>query len=88
MNNVKIFVLMAGLTALFVAVGGTQFVTLDEPFTFVDKHRVRKTLEVLPNLSEEIAQVWIMASRFDADMGFALHLRCAGDSDTLIALGA
>lgn len=70
------------------SVRGAQFVTLDEPFTFVDEHRVRKTLEVLPNLSEEIAQVWIMASRFDADMGFALHLRCAGDSDTLIAPGA
>lgn len=66
----------------------TQFVILDEPFTFVDEHHVRKTLEALPNLSEEIAQVWVTASRFDADTGFALHLRCAGDSDTLVAPGA
>jgi DNA repair exonuclease SbcCD ATPase subunit len=70
------------------SVRGAQFVILDEPFAFVDEHRARKTLDALPHLSEEIAQVWIMAPRFDTDMDFALHLHSVADSDTLIAPGA
>jgi DNA repair exonuclease SbcCD ATPase subunit len=68
-----------------VAGGNPQFVILDEPFSFVDEQRRRKTLEALPHLSEEIAQVWVIAPRFDADLSFALHLQCSPTSDVLIA---
>jgi exonuclease SbcC len=68
-----------------VAGGNPQFVILDEPFSFVDEHRTRKALEILPRLSEEIAQVWVIAPRFDADLSFALHLQCSLTSDVLIA---
>jgi exonuclease SbcC len=68
-----------------VAGGNPQFVILDEPFSFGDEHRTRKALEVLPRLSEEIAQVWVIAPRFDADLSFALHLQCSPTSDVLIA---
>ena len=68
-----------------VAGGNPQFVILDEPFSFVDEYRTRKALEVLPRLSEEIAQVWVIAPRFDADLSFALHLQCSSTSDVLIA---
>ena len=68
-----------------VAGGNPQFVILDEPFSFVDEHRTRKALEILPRLSAEIAQVWVIAPRFDADLSFALHLQCSPTSDVLIA---
>lgn len=67
--------------------GGPQFLILDEPFVFFDDTRTRLTLDLLSHLSEDIAQVWVLNPRFDEDIHFALHLRCARDSDTLIAAG-
>lgn len=69
------------------ASGGAQFLILDEPFAFFDNARTRCTLELLSHLSDDIAQVWVIAPQFDADLTFALHIHCATDSDTLIAAG-
>lgn len=67
--------------------GGAQFLILDEPFAFSDNARTRCTLELLSHLSDDIAQVWVIAPHFDADLTFALHIHCATDSDTLVATG-
>jgi exonuclease SbcC len=61
-----------------------QFLILDEPFAFFDDERARSSLAVLPELSEQIAQVWIIAQSFPQDSGFAVHLECARDIDRLV----
>ena len=61
-----------------------QFLILDEPFAFFDEERARSSLAVLPELSEQIAQVWIIAQSFPRDSGFAVHLECARDIDRLV----
>ena len=66
---------------------GTEFIIFDEPFAFFDAQRTRKTLETLPQVSTELDQTWIISQHFDDDSLFALHLRCSGESDVLIASG-
>ena len=60
-------------------VQGNQFLFLDEPFAFFDRKRTRDALEVLPALSDEISQIWIIAQQFPEDMTFDRHLHCARD---------
>lgn len=61
-----------------------QFLVLDEPFAFFDEERARNALAVLPTLSEQLAQVWIIAQSFPQDGGFAAHIGCARDIDRLV----
>ena len=70
------------------SVGGDEFIILDEPFAFLDTKRTRKTLEVLPHMSNEIEQTWILAQSFDDESQLDLHLRCSRDNEDLIASGA
>ena len=70
------------------SVGGDEFIILDEPFAFLDTKRTRKTLEVLPHMSNEIEQTWILAQSFDDESQLDLHLRCSRDNEELIASGA
>ncbi|WP_022953838.1 ATP-binding protein [Leucothrix mucor] len=42
----------------------TQFIFLDEPFTYFDQDRTKASLEALPKLSEVVSQVWIVAQEF------------------------
>lgn len=42
----------------------TQFIFLDEPFTYFDQDRTKAALEALPKLSEVVSQVWIVAQEF------------------------
>ncbi|MCU7919299.1 MAG: AAA family ATPase [Candidatus Thiodiazotropha sp. (ex Epidulcina cf. delphinae)] len=58
------------------AVQGSQFLFLDEPFAFFDEKRTRSSLTVLPTLSEELNQIWIVAQDFADDLRFDLHVRC------------
>jgi exonuclease SbcC len=64
-------------------VGGQQFVFLDEPFAFFDQERTRSALSALPNLSDEITQVWIVAQEFPAETEFDRFVQCARESDRL-----
>jgi exonuclease SbcC len=68
-------------------VGGKEFIILDEPFAFFDAKRTQKTLEVLPRMSNEIEQTWILAQSFEDESQLDLHFRCSRDSEELIAAG-
>ncbi|MCG7897914.1 MAG: AAA family ATPase [Candidatus Thiodiazotropha weberae] len=65
------------------AVKGGQFLFLDEPFAFFDEKRTRSSLTVLPTLSEELNQIWIVAQDFADDLKFDLHIQCDRDMDQL-----
>jgi exonuclease SbcC len=88
-NQVMLAVRLALSQALIAtAVGGAECIILDEPFAFFDERRTQKALETLPKVSDDIAQIWIIAQRFSDANSLTLHLRCALDSDVLIASGA
>ena len=57
-------------------VKGSQFLFLDEPFAFFDERRTRSALTVLPTLSEELNQIWIIGQSFAEDLNFDRHIRC------------
>ncbi|MCU7932869.1 MAG: AAA family ATPase [Candidatus Thiodiazotropha sp. (ex Codakia rugifera)] len=65
------------------AVQGSQFLFLDEPFAFFDEKRTRSSLTVLPTLSEELNQIWIVAQDFADDLKFDLHVHCDRESDSI-----
>ncbi|PUB81282.1 MAG: ATPase [gamma proteobacterium symbiont of Ctena orbiculata] len=65
------------------AIQGSQFLFLDEPFAFFDQKRTRSSLTVLPTLSEELNQIWIVAQDFAADLKFDLHVRCDRESNAI-----
>ena len=54
------FALAEELTARFVK--RRQFIFLDEPFAFFDGSRMRSALRLLPELSDNIVQIWVVAS--------------------------
>ncbi|MEJ2609517.1 MAG: AAA family ATPase [Candidatus Thiodiazotropha sp.] len=57
-------------------VRGEQFLFLDEPFAFFDEMRTRCALTVLPTLSDELNQIWIVAQDFADDLHFDYHVKC------------
>ena len=67
---------------------GAECIVFDEPFAFFDARRIRKTLEILPQVSPDIEQMWIIAQQFDDTSAFALQLNCSRDSEVLIASGS
>lgn len=68
------------------AVSGRQFIFLDEPFAFFDEERTRSALSVLPELSEEITQIWVVAQSFPAAQTFDVPIACSREHDVLPAL--
>jgi len=58
------------------AVKASQFLFLDEPFAFFDQARTRSSLKVLPALSEQLNQIWIIGQEFPDDLHFDHHIRC------------
>ena len=66
-------------------VQGEECLVLDEPFAFFDAKRRREALAVLPRISEEIEQTWVLAQDFDETSQLDLHVRCSRDTDELIA---
>lgn len=60
-----------------------QFAFLDEPFAFFDDTRMRRSLRLLPELSDIITQYWVVAQRFPHDEFLSLEIPCGSHSDTL-----
>ncbi len=67
------------------AMTGRQFIFLDEPFAFFDAERTLSTLEVLPQLSDEITQIWLIAQDFPEGSRLDRHIRCAREYVSLSA---
>ncbi len=85
-NQIMLAIRLALSQALMTSsLCGVACLILDEPFAFFDTQRTQKTLEILPQVSPEIEQMWIIAQRFDDSSPFALHLSCSRDSEVLIA---
>ncbi len=85
-NQVMLAIRLALSQALITSsLCGVECLILDEPFAFFDAQRTQKTLEILPQVSHEIEQMWIIAQRFDDSSPFALHLSCSRDSEVLIS---
>ncbi len=61
-----------------------QFIFLDEPFAFFDAERTRSALRALPDLSDQIQQIWIVAQQFPDDEPFACSIPCERAQDTLV----
>jgi len=64
-------------------VGGAQFIFLDEPFAFFDEQRMLKTLHALPQLSDELAQIWVIAQQLPEAARVDAHIRCSRDTEEL-----
>ncbi len=62
---------------------GKQFIFLDEPFAFFDEARTRNAMAILPQLSEEIRQVWVIAQSFPEDTKHDLNIVCSREYDSL-----
>ena len=85
-NQVMLAIRLALSQALITSsLCGVECLILDEPFAFFDAQRTHKTLEILPQVSPEIEQMWIIAQQFDDSSPLALHLSCSRDSDVLIS---
>lgn len=67
------------------AVDGKQFVFLDEPFAFFDRERTLKSLQVLPGLSDEITQIWIVSQEFPEGQDFDLSVSCSREKTAITA---
>ncbi len=65
------------------AVYGKQFIFLDEPFAFFDEQRMRDSLAVLPTLSGDVIQTFIVVQEFPDDAQLDLHIRCDHDQTDL-----
>jgi exonuclease SbcC len=63
--------------------GGKQFIFLDEPFAFFDETRTRNAMAILPELSEEIRQVWVIAQSFPEDTKNDLNIVCSREFESL-----
>jgi exonuclease SbcC len=64
-------------------VGGVQFVFLDEPFAFFDEQRMLNTLHALPQLSDELAQIWIITQHLPEVARVDAHIRCLRGTEKL-----
>ncbi len=67
-------------------VQGPQFLFLDEPFAFFDQERTRQAIAVLPELSDEITQIWVVAQEFPSSHTFDVPIACSRDQDSLPAV--
>jgi len=67
------------------SVEGDQFLFLDEPFAFFDEARMKSSLKVLPELSDEITQIFVVGQEFpEENVGdFNLHLVCSREVDVI-----
>ncbi|MCP3851585.1 MAG: AAA family ATPase [Gammaproteobacteria bacterium] len=61
-----------------------QFLILDEPFAFFDEERTERSLSVLPELSDDLPQIWIIAQSFPDVMNFEHEIYCERDVITKV----
>lgn len=64
-------------------IGGNQFIFLDEPFAFFDQTRTRNAMAILPKLSDEIRQIWVIAQEFPEDTEYDRAIICSREYDNL-----
>ncbi len=64
---------------------GRQFIFFDEPFAFFDQQRIRETLNALPDFSEEISQIWLVAQEFPDQVDVDLHIACSRDERSFLS---
>jgi exonuclease SbcC len=64
-------------------IGGDQFIFLDEPFAFFDETRTRNAMAILPKLSDEIRQIWVVAQTFPDDTQYDRAIVCSRDYESL-----
>jgi DNA repair exonuclease SbcCD ATPase subunit len=63
---------------------GKQFIILDEPFAFFDRERINSTLKALPNVDNQMKQIWIIAQEFESRYHFKQFIACSRDANELI----
>ena len=68
------------------SIKGRQFLFLDEPFAFFDQERTRRAIGVLPDLSDEITQIWLVAQEFPGAQTFDVPIACSREHDVLPAV--
>jgi len=57
-----------------------QFLILDEPFAFFDKERTEHALSLLPKLSDDLPQIWVIDQSFPQSMKFERRIHCERNS--------
>ncbi len=60
-----------------------QFIFLDEPFAFFDQWRTKSTLKALPDVSDVITQVWVVAQEFPNGADTMKIIECPLDEESL-----
>ncbi len=60
-----------------------QFIFLDEPFAFFDQWRTKSTLKALPDVSDVITQVWVVAQEFPEGANLKKIIECPLDEESL-----
>ncbi len=64
-------------------VRSNQFLILDEPFAFFDQERTISSLAVLPELSEDLPQIFVTSQVFPQGSAFQLEIACSRETKTL-----
>ena len=61
-----------------------QFIFLDEPFAFFDQARTKATLAALPEVSNVLTQIWIVAQEFPEDVVADKVINCPSEQAELL----
>jgi exonuclease SbcC len=61
-----------------------QFIFLDEPFAFFDQSRTLSTFNGLPEVSDVISQIWIVAQDFPEGVNADKVINCPSESTELV----
>ena len=64
-----------------------SFLFLDEPFAFFDRDRVVATVNGLPQIAEELSQIWLSAQELPAGAQIDREINCSANSDELVQAG-
>ncbi|MEF8794263.1 ATP-binding protein [Thiohalorhabdus sp.] len=62
----------------------TNFLFLDEPFAFFDRERVVATVNGLPQVAEELSQLWLSAQELPEPATVDREVPCLAQSDQLV----
>ncbi len=64
-------------------VRSSQFLILDEPFAFFDQERTISALAVLPELSEDLPQIFVTSQVFPQGSAFQQEIACSRETSVL-----
>lgn len=65
-----------------------QFIFFDEPFAFFDQQRIKSTLEELPHISSDLAQIWLVAQEFPEGTKADYQVHCTHETEELLVTSA